>query len=92
MSLTGAASNFLAGAEFQKLYGSGQTDTAFISALYQNVLHRAPDAAGTAYWVGQLQGGLSRATVLASFSESSENQSNVIGIIQNGVPYTEWPA
>jgi hypothetical protein len=36
------------------LYGSGNFGT-FISAVYQNVLGRAPDAAGAAYWVDALQ-------------------------------------
>jgi hypothetical protein len=36
------------------LYGSGNY-AAFIGAVYQNVLGRAPDAAGASYWVDALQ-------------------------------------
>jgi hypothetical protein len=60
-----------------------------VSKLYANVLHRAPDAAGQAYWLGVLDTGLvSQAGVLASFSDSPENQAQLVGTIQNGFEYT----
>jgi hypothetical protein len=34
-----------------------------------------------------MNNGLGRANMLASFSESTENQVNVIGAIQNGIEY-----
>ncbi len=44
-----------------------------MSLLYQNVLHRAPDSGGMAVQVAALASGLSRAQMLANFSESAEN-------------------
>jgi hypothetical protein len=33
---------------------------------------------------------VTRADVLANFSESAENQAQVIGSIQNGIDYLHW--
>ena len=59
----------------------GQADTAnlstsdFVTRLYENMLHRAPDAAGAAGWQADLDTGqLDRGTVVASFAGSSEAQ------------------
>jgi hypothetical protein len=88
LTLSQLANNFLHSPEFQAKYGT-QDDGQFVTLLYQNVLHRAPDADGFAYHVNDLQhNGLSRADVLMQFSESPENQAQVIGQIQNGIVYT----
>ncbi|WP_431129565.1 DUF4214 domain-containing protein [Variovorax paradoxus] len=65
------AADFLSSSEFQKTYGA-LDNTAFVTLLYQNVLHRAPDASGLFNWVNSLDGGNSRASVLLGFSQSSE--------------------
>ena len=46
---------------------------AFISALYQNVLHRHGSAAELAWWSNELTNGTGRGNVLTGFTESSEN-------------------
>jgi hypothetical protein len=43
-----------------------------VTALYQNVLGRAPDPAGLANWTGRLASGTSRGGVLIGFSQSTE--------------------
>jgi hypothetical protein len=53
------------------------------------VLHRAPDAAGYDFWTQALHTS-SRADVLVGFSESAENQAQVIGAIQHGIDYLHW--
>ena len=91
MSLPVAAANFLDSAEFKSTYGSNLTTAQFIDELYDNVLHRARDGAGFDFWVNSIDvSGDSRANVLAKFSESAENQAQVIGSIQNGFDYTLW--
>lgn len=84
LNLVAVAKSFIASPEFVNLFGANTTDTAFLTALYGNVLHRAPDAGGLAYWSNALKGGMSRADVLISFSDSTENRSQVI-LGQNGV-------
>ncbi|MEM7196965.1 MAG: DUF4214 domain-containing protein, partial [Pseudomonadota bacterium] len=54
------------------------TSTAFVAALYQNVLGRTSDTAGQSFWTGQLDiGARTRQSVLNFFSQSSEYQTRV---------------
>ncbi|GIL38476.1 DUF4214 domain-containing protein [Roseiterribacter gracilis] len=73
-SLVQLAQNFLNSAEFVARFGAGDSG-AYVDALYQNVLGRLPDAAGRAVQVDALAHGLSRANLLANFSESAENHA-----------------
>ena len=43
---------------------------SLVTALYQNMLDRAADAGGLAFWVGRLSDGVSRGAVLADFTNS----------------------
>lgn len=86
LPLWALAANFLASPEFARTYGA-LDNQQFVTQLYANVLHRAPDAAGLAYHLNNLDHGFTRADVLAGFSESPENQANVIGSIENGMQY-----
>ncbi len=62
---------FAASDEFQLRYGS-LSDEGFIDLVYANVLGRSADAAGRAYWLGQLAQGVSRGSIMLGFSESTE--------------------
>jgi hypothetical protein len=74
-SLADVATQFLASQEFQTRFGSPDNAT-FVSELYQNVLGRAGEPAGIAFWQNQLDtNAQTRAQVLVSFSESPENQA-----------------
>ena len=84
--LTTVSSGFIGSAEFQNLYGANPSNELFVTKLYDNVLHRTPDTGGYNYWVGLLNsGGIDKVSTLVNFSESSENQAGVIGVIQNGI-------
>lgn len=86
LTLDGVASGFIASQEFKTLYGSAPSTQTFVSKLYSNVLHRAPDVSGYDYWVKLLeQGKISKVVALAQFSESPENQVGVAGAIQDGI-------
>lgn len=87
-TLSSVADGFIGSAEFIALNGQALGNDIFISKLYDNVLHRAPEAAGYDYWLGALASGASRADVLAAFSESAENQAAVAKVIGNGFDYT----
>lgn len=88
MTLLEVAHGFIGSAEFQSLYGANPGNGQFVTLLYDNVLHRAPDAGGYGYWVDQLASGAqTREQVLTGFSESAENQLALIGVIQNGMAY-----
>jgi hypothetical protein len=88
-ALQDVADGFIRSAEFASLYGANPSDAQYVEALYQNVLHRAPDASGYDFWMHALQIA-PRTEVLVDFSESAENQAQVIGAIHNGIDYTPW--
>ncbi len=92
-SLIDAAANFMGSAEFKGLYGDNPSNEQFMNLLYANVMNRAPDD-GYYFWLdalygrGQFEGTVSsRPFVLQRFSESAENQANVIGVITDGFRY-----
>jgi Domain of unknown function (DUF4214) len=90
VALNDIAQNFIDSAEFSFRYGSLDTPQ-FVIQLYANVLDRAPDEGGLAYWQNNMNHGQSRAEVLAYFSESPENQAAVSLVlmgIQDGIVYT----
>lgn len=75
-SLASISGYFAGSPEFVGRYGS-LGNSAFVDLIYQNVLGRAPDAGGKAYWVNLLdtrrQG---RGAVMLNFSNSAEYKSN----------------
>lgn len=79
------ASSFTGSPEFTATYGSSTANAAFVNLLYRNVLDRAPDAEGQAYWLSQLEGGYARTSMLMSFALSDENYTNVRPLISDGV-------
>jgi hypothetical protein len=86
-SLQNVAHSFVNSAEFASLYGANASDMQYVAALYQNVLHRAPDASGYEFWLHAMEIA-PRDEVLVNFSESAENQAQVIGAIEHGIGYT----
>ncbi|HWS23841.1 MAG TPA: DUF4214 domain-containing protein, partial [Anaerolineales bacterium] len=74
MGLSQVATGFIDSAEFKALYGNNPSNAEFVTLLYDNVLHRTPDAGGYSYWMEQLSSGMTRENVLIGFSESTENK------------------
>lgn len=91
--LRDVARGFVDSAEFRspELYGPSPTNAQLVTKYYENVLHRAPEPGGYAYWLGVLDRHQDTpAGVLANISESAENQAGVIGVIGNGFAYTPY--
>jgi hypothetical protein len=57
---------------------AGGTDAGWVSAMYLDILGRAADAGGLAYWTGQLSQGASRAAVAQGFASSVERETQRI--------------
>jgi hypothetical protein len=69
--------------------GNSQAET-LVTALYQDILGRTPDAAGRALFVGQLQAGATRQSVALSLLNSREYLGHVVdGLYQD---YLNRPA
>ena len=79
------AASFLDSPEFTSRFGHSLGHAEFVQRLYQNVLGRAPDPSGQAYWTGVLARGADRATVLAAISESAENRQTTAPLVQAGL-------
>lgn len=84
------SNDFLRSDEFTRMYGVSPTAEAFVTALYQNVLHRAPEQQGFEWWLAIVRGGHDRGNVLQGFSESDENKKNVNPGITNGFDYVPF--
>ena len=74
-SLSTLTNSFIGSPEFQSTYGS-LNNNQFVTLLYNNVLKRAPDAAGFASWLTYVNGGGKREAVVDGFSESGEFQAS----------------
>ena len=85
------AGNFLASPEFESTYGSNLNDSDFVTALYDNVLGRAPDDFERQYYLDRFNKSesdpmwMDRAASLIGFSESPENMNIVNDDILNGI-------
>lgn len=82
------AQGFVASDEFVQRYGSAPGNAQMIAAMYRNVLHRAPDDAGAAFWQQQMANGLTVAGLLVQFSDSAENRQQVAAEVALGIAYT----
>ena len=82
--LSQAATGFINSAEFKALYGNNPSNSEFVTLIYDNVLHRAPDAGGYSYWMDQLSRGMTRENVLIGFSESTENKVALMAFDMDG--------
>lgn len=88
LSLQQAAQGFVNAPEFRDLVGANPSNRALVDKFYQNVLHRTPDEAGYAYWLGILDSGAATpAQLLVAFSESPENQAALAPVIGNGFAF-----
>ena len=83
LGLGAIADGFVASAEFANAY-QGTDDPAYVDRVYRNVLNRAPDPSGRAYWVDKLaQRALTRGGLMVNFSVSEE--------FRGRHPYTAMP-
>ena len=86
VTLEQVAQQFVQSDEFQLTYGSVD-DAAYVGLVYGNVLDRSADAAGLAYWVQQLAGGLERGALMVAFSDSAEYREFIGSKVQATMLY-----
>ena len=79
--LVNAAKKFAESSEFKTTYGS-LSNPAFVELVYVNVLDRASEPTGKAFWVKRLDNKTkNRGDVMINFSESSENVTKRRGAV-----------
>ena len=75
-ALAAVSQAFATSQEFVDRYGA-LDNPQFVDLVYQNVLGRAADAGGRAFWLGQLNGGMTRGAMMIGFSESPEYKAAI---------------
>lgn len=82
------ANAFANSVEFAQTYGD-LTNRQFVSQTLFNILRENAEADVVGWWQSQIDSyAMTRAQTLFSFSEATENQTALIGIMQNGIDYT----
>jgi Ca2+-binding RTX toxin-like protein len=74
--------------EVAQTYPTGMSNSTFISNIYNNVLNREPDSAGLAYWVNQMENGLSRDVMIIAIingANADTGSSSDQEILQNKI-------
>lgn len=87
LTLENMAREFGRSDEFITKYGAAPTHAQIITAIYRNVLQRAPDEGGAAYWLQHLANGMPLERLLVEFSESPENKKRVAAETELGIAY-----
>ncbi len=82
--LADMAARFAGSAEFAARFGAPD-DAGFVALLYENVLGRAPDAEGLAFWVNAMAAGAGRSGAVLGFSESAEYKLRAADAYRNGL-------
>jgi len=89
--ITNVAASFIQSPEFVAKYGSNSSNASYVDNLYQNVLHRAGESGGVAYWNQQLNtGAATKAFVLEQFATLAEGAALVAPAIAHGIAYQQW--
>jgi len=83
-NLSGIINAFATSAESTALYGADTTPTSIVTAIYENVLHRAPDSTGLAYYTNALSTGQITAGNLA-IAVTNGVQGADVTMLQNEV-------
>ena len=74
-SIVNISQSFASSPEFTQRYGS-LNNSQFVDRVYRNVLGRAPDSGGLAFWTQRLDSNqMTRGQVMLAFSESAEYRS-----------------
>jgi hypothetical protein len=89
--VTNIAQGFVNSAEFIAKYGANPSNSSYVNNLYQNVLGRAGEGGGVAYWTGEMDAGrVNKAQALVQFATLPEGAGIVAPLIANGIQYKEW--
>lgn len=89
VSIEHIGAEFLDSAESKLIYGIQSDNAAFLTRLYKNVLGRAPDADGFAFWNKALLDGVKRSHILLEFANSPENKAGAAALISKGIAFAE---
>lgn len=75
-TLARISQSFASSQEFKTKYGA-LSNRSFVLRIYTDMLGRAADPTGLAYWTKRLDNGTSRGEVMTNFSESNEYKTKI---------------
>lgn len=78
VSVKSIAQSLMASSEYT---GTEQTDAAFVTSLYQEMMGRTADTAGNAFWLEMLSQGVSRADVAVAFAEAAATNAAEVTVV-----------
>ena len=87
-TLESIADEFAGSSEFNMRYGAVSNE-AFVDQVFENVFGVPPDAAQRAYWIDQLDSGVSRGRVMLAFSEGTDFRSLTANEVFVAIAYAE---
>ena len=73
----GLEAQFIGSPEY--IQNHGGTGAGWVTGMYEDLLGRAPDPNGLAFWVGQVQAGISPVSIALGFAASPEREGNILG-------------
>lgn len=76
-SLLDIANAFAQSPEYQSMYG-GLNNGALIDAIYANLFDRAADAEGKAYWLNELQNGMSAGALIVNIINGAQGADKLM--------------
>ncbi len=75
LPISEVASSLVISSEFQSSHGA-PSGPALVDLLYRNLLDRAPDRAGAAFWISRFETSADRGSVVAAFADSAAGQGS----------------
>lgn len=70
------ANSFAAGQEYASIYG-GLSNGSLIDKIYDNLFGRAPDSAGKAYWLAQLESGMQSGGLIVNVMSGAQGNDRL---------------
>ena len=74
----GVIASLVSSNEYFNLSRVGGTNSGYITALYQDLLGRAPNSSELIFWLGQMSGGMTRLQVAQNILSSNEYRTDFI--------------
>ena len=73
----GLEADFIGSPEYIQAHGG--SGAGWVTGMYEDLLGRAPDPNGLAFWTGQVQAGISPVSIALGFAASPEREGNILG-------------
>ncbi|SHJ87341.1 protein of unknown function [Roseomonas rosea] len=84
-TLMDVANTILSSTEFASRFGANLANDAFVDLIYTNLFGYTADATNRAFWIGNLDAGISRAQFVSSLAEDTDARNATASILTAGL-------